>query len=119
MPSKTVTVTIGKNTYDVAFPNTGQFLDIRAMKSRLVDDIRGTEALDGYANLLGEMAATFTTMIPKLKKDLNASIFELDMVQSKELVDAYKDVYMPFFQEWMNVITAPKASVEPAVTANE
>ena len=112
---KSVTISIRQNDYQVAFPNTGQFLDIRAMKSRLVDDIRGNESLDGLAILLGEMAATYSVLIPELKKDINVeSVFKLSMVESKELLDTYTEVYKPFFDEWMNILMAPKASKEDA-----
>ena len=114
---KTVVIKVRQNEYHVVFPNTGQFLDIRSMKSRLVDDIRGNDPLDGYANLLGEMAATYSVLIPELKKDINVeSVFKLSMVESKELLDTYTEVYKPFFDEWMNILMAPKASKETAVT---
>lgn len=112
---KSITIKIRENEYPVSFPNIGQFLDIRAMKSRLIDDIRGNDSLDGLAILLGEMAATYSVLIPDLKKDLNAeSIFKLSMVESKELLDTYTEVYQPWFNEWMNVLMAPKASKESA-----
>ena len=114
---KSVTIKIRENEYQVSFPNTGQFLDIRSMKSRLIEDIKGNDALDGYALLLGEMAATFSVLIPQLKKDLNTDLFKLSMVESKELLDSYVDTYKPFFDEWMNILIAPKASQEKE-TAN-
>lgn len=110
---KSVTISTGGNKYEVKFPNTGEYLDVMNIKSRLTSDLSLTDAYSSYAYMMAEMIATYTVMIPALKKDLNVdSISKLSMIETKELLDSYNDVYKPFFDKWMAVITTPKSKPE-------
>jgi hypothetical protein len=110
---KSVTISPNGNKYEVKFPNTGEYLDIMSIKSRLTSDLSLNDVYSSYAYLMAEMIATYTVMIPALKKDLNVeSISQLSLIESKELLDSYTDVYKPFFDGWMAVITKPKSKPE-------
>ena len=106
---KSVEIIISGIKYTVNFPNTGQYMDIMNTKNRLMSNLVQTDAYSVYAAILSEMIAVYSIMIPALKKDLNVdSIYDLDMIQSKELVDSYTTVYQSFFDNWMNLLTKPK-----------
>ena len=109
--SKTITLKIQDNEYEVSFPNNGQLIDIEVMKQGLS---KGTQ--DSLLNGLGinanlawmtiEMIATFTILIPDLTKSLQGvnSLLELDPIQSKELRKVYVDQYYKWYNEWMSEI---------------
>lgn len=110
---KSVSISTSGNKYDVKFPNTGQYLDIQNIKSRLTSDLTLNDAYSSYAYMMAEMIATYTVMIPELKKDLNVdSISKLSLFETKELLDSYNDVYKPFFDKWMAILTQPKTKPE-------
>lgn len=117
LPPKSVKLEIKGTIYDVPFPNTGQFLDIYALKGKIVDNyqsfVTSTDYEISYAKALIDMVATFNTLIPELKKDLNVeAILGLSMIESRELLDPYVAVYLPFFNSWMEVITKIKSKTE-------
>jgi len=112
-PSKTIKITIKENTYDVPFPNTGQYLDIRNRIGLYLSDVQIKTTYDQYAMLLAEAIATYGILIPNLLKDINVdSILKLDMFESKEILDTYTEIYKPFFDEWMKLITKPKVEAQ-------
>jgi hypothetical protein len=60
------------------------------------------------AYILVETLCTFTVLIPKLVEDLKVkSLFDLDPVESRELINQYSNVFFPWFQEWLKEINAP------------
>jgi hypothetical protein len=113
--TQSVQIEIKGNKYNAVFPNTGQYMDIRNRISILISDLNIRDVYDQYAALLAEMIATYNVLLPELKKDINVdSILKLSMMESKEILDTYTDVYKPFFDQWMAVITAPKTKPENA-----
>lgn len=122
MPSKSVTIVIRNNTYILNLPNTGQFIDIQALKAKISEgEYQGLDSGDGtafYAKTLVDMIATYNVLIPELRNDINVkTISELSLVESRELLDTYVEVYLPWISNWMNIITKPKA-VEEKVKSN-
>lgn len=118
LPAKTVKVDIKGNSYEVSFPNTGNFIDIQCLKNRITSDnynvlVNSSDGYGAYARLLCDMIATYNIMIPELKKDINVqSILGLNMIESKILLDSYTKQYLPFFSEWMDIITNPNPEEE-------
>jgi hypothetical protein len=109
---KNVKIRIKDQEFEVGLPDTGQFMDLIARKSIFNHDLRVSDAYDQYAAILGEMVATYNVMIPKLREQLNVeSILKLSLVESKEILDTYVDVYKPFLDSYMNLVTKPKAAV--------
>jgi len=42
-------------------------------------------------------------------KDLNVkSVFDLQISESAEIVQAYEQVYLPWYEEWLNFLKNPK-----------
>jgi hypothetical protein len=120
-PSKSVSISIKSNTYQLNFPNTGQYIDIQCLKNKITSDnynllTNSNDSYVAYATLLVDMIAHFNILIPDLKKDLNVqSILGLDMLESKELLDCYTTQYLPFFNDWMKIITTQSTTVEETV----
>lgn len=111
LPSKSIDLVILDQKYTVQFPNTGQFIDIQSLKGRIADDYNqlsnSTDQYTGYAMLLVDMIATFNILIPDLKKNMNVqSILTLSMIESKVLINTYIKTWIPFYSNWMDIITA-------------
>lgn len=119
-PAKSVELLIRENKYTVNFPKTGEFIDIQALKNKIASDnyhlLSGSVDIDsGYAMLLCDMIATFNVLIPDLKADLNiTSILGLSMIESRELLDVYLKVWVPFYKAWMNVLSSAPVAAETA-----
>lgn len=118
LPSKTIDLLILDQKYTVTFPNTGQFIDIQALKGRIASDnynqlSNSTDQYTGYAMLLVDMIATFNILIPELKKNMNVqSILGLNMMESKILLNTYIKNWIPFYTKWMDLITAAETEDE-------
>lgn len=116
-PPKTLTVEIKDNSYDIKFPDTGKLIDIEEIKSRVSNGnynsfFGGTLSAE-MVRLLIDTIATFTILIPDLKKDLVVgSYFELELIDSIELLKVYRDKYLPWYNEWMTVITGLAKTTE-------
>jgi len=109
--AKTISVKIRGNNYEVNFPNCGQLIDIENYKASL--------SKGQYRNLVNNMTtnslmaldlidcvAVFSVLIPKFLEDLKvASIFQLDLISMKEICDIFKKEYLPWYSQWMDVIS--------------
>lgn len=121
LPQRTTKVKIGSNTYEVGFPNTGEFIDIEVLKAKISQEnysglIFNPQSNAKYATLLVDMIAVFNVMIPELKNDLNVKhILSMSMVESKQLVSAYQKQYMPFFESWIEVLNRQDEEPEEAI----
>ncbi len=110
MPSKTLTLQIEGNEYEVKVPDTGQFIDIETRKiqySKQQADGLLAKATEGSikASFLIDMIATFHVLIPQLEKDINTpSLFRLDQMKTAKLLDIYLKQYYPWEKEWQTVI---------------
>lgn len=102
---RSITITIGKNDYQVNYPNVGNQIDIEILKSKIAD---GNYDMLRFSNnpLFQEQAdridmiAVFTILIPELKKDLNVkSFFDLKEEESAELMKVYNRDFIPWFIE--------------------
>lgn len=113
-PSKTLKLTIAENEYEISFPTNGQLIDIETYKQAL-NKGTGNQLLfsshpaSQIAYITIEMVATFTHLIPEFKKDLmgGKDLLDLSPVESKPLRDAYMEEYLPWFNQWMDIINAP------------
>jgi hypothetical protein len=116
--AKTITLKIKRNDYDCPFPNCGQLIDIENYKANL--------SKGQYRNLVNNMTlaslmsldyidciATFSILIPKLFEDLRVpNIFLLDLISMKEIVDVFKKEYLPWYNQWMDVISGKEDKKE-------
>ncbi len=109
LPASELVVEIGSNSYTIKFPiKTGVLIDIEALKinssnGSFKDMIYGGESAK-FAWLLVQAISTFTYLIPDLQKHLLVpSLYDLDIVQSKSLIKAYKK-FAPWYQEWQDTI---------------
>lgn len=102
---RSITVTIQKNDYEIAYPNTGQQIDIEILKAKISDGnydslrFSGNPLFQEQADRI-DMIATFTTLIPNLKQDMNVkSFFDLAEEESNELMEVYNEQFIPWFIE--------------------
>lgn len=124
LPAKTIDLLILDHKFTVSFPNTGQFIDMQALKGRIASDnynqlANSTDQYTGYAMLLTDMIATFNVLIPELKAKMNvSSILGLDMIDSAVLLGIYIKEWLPFFNGWMDIITAAKVKEDEPTKAD-
>jgi hypothetical protein len=118
-PEKSIEITIKNNRYQVKFPNNGQLIDIQAMKNRLANgqylnfEWNAFDPLMKRAKDSIDMLSTFSILIPDLKKDLNVStIVALDIEFENELLRAYRDQFLPWFNQWTEILINPQVKEE-------
>lgn len=116
-PSKQITLEIFGNTYSVTFPKTGQFIDIQTLRAKLTEGNLETFQFlqrDGLmAAIFVDTIATFNILIPQLREDLLVKgLLELELDKIVALAYVYKDNYLPWYEEWMDLISNPKKSSE-------
>ena len=117
-PAKSTVIKIKGNEYTVQFPNTGQYIDIQSLRTKIASDnyhliALSTDSDSGYAMLLCDMIATFNVLIPELKDNLNiSSMLGLSMIESRELLDSYLKYWIPFYKQWMDILSSAKTDVE-------
>ena len=113
---RNTTLVINGHIYEVAYPNTGQTIDIELLKVKISDGnydalrFSMNEMFQEQANKI-DMIATFNTLIPKLKEDLTVrSLFLLTEEQSNELLKVYVEQFLPWFNPIKEAIRNPKAT---------
>jgi hypothetical protein len=104
-PDKKINWSVLGNEYLITFPNNAQFIELESMKVRLSRDTYdslNTTVSSQYAKLTIDLLAFTTVCCPKeFKKDLNVeSIATLDMLTTKNLIDAYIKQIVPWFTSW-------------------
>lgn len=112
LPKREITFKVQKNEYTIKFPNVGQLIDIEIKKatysSGQYNTLSSGNGMAYYASLLIDTIATFEVLVPELVKNMTIkTIAELDLDQSSELLAVYKDVYVPWFSEWLTIISTP------------
>lgn len=115
---RSITLIIKNNSYDVAYPNTGQSIDMELLKAKIADGNYDTlrfsinPLFQEQADKI-DMIAAFNTLIPTLKNDLTVrSLFDLTEEQSDELLEVYTDQFLPWFNPIKNAIKNPKFQTE-------
>ena len=100
---ESVKITIKDNSYTVKLPNVGEMIDLEMRKSRYVMDNNYVSGV--IAETLAKAMATFSVLIPKLKEDLNVESYEkMGLVDSKEIMRAYRKEFLPWWNEWMEEV---------------
>jgi hypothetical protein len=108
----TLNFSVKGNNYSIKVPTMGNLIDIESSKQELskgqyqqmiMTDIKSQwnaiELIEAIANL--------RVLCPELLKDLKVrDISEIDAIDSKELVKAYKEQFVPWYNEWYKVYSA-------------
>lgn len=110
LPSRQISVEVKageiSNIYQIKFPTNNELIQIEAMKSSLSYNeyngiARSGTAASSFARSIIDMIAFFTIMIPQLKTDMNVkTIGELHPIDSKQLMNVYRDQVSPWLNEW-------------------
>lgn len=112
IPERTISIKIENKEYTINFPNTGELIDIETFKSslsrgeynKLSSPFATPETF--RSKLLIDMVATFSILIPNLRKDLGKDISELDTARSiKILKNSYLKVFYPWYQTWTKFLS--------------
>ena len=110
LPAQSISFEFGGNSYEIKFPNNGQFIEIERLKSQLTDgfysEMKNSSGNGFYATLLVDTVSTFSVLCKELSKDLNKSILEMNVVEAKPLIDIYTNKYLPWFTEWSNLLSS-------------
>lgn len=91
-------------TYDLKYPNVGNFIDIKVLETKLSQGsamslVNGTgEQLDAYFYIT--TYAHFQVLCPDLLKDLKVnSLLELSLLDFQELLNVYLQEIQPWIAE--------------------
>lgn len=112
MPVKEISIKIQGNTYIIKFPNVGQIIDIETRKAALSSGQYSRFAEVGtissfMAKNYVDVIAVFSVLTPQLIKDLRKeSLFDLTPQEMVELTEIYNKQYFPWYNEWMNLVSA-------------
>lgn len=107
IPSKKTTLTLLDTTYEVNFPTTGQYIAIQNLKGSLAsnyDALKFQGAESQYAETLVDAIAHFSVLCPKMVESLAKPIQDLDMIQSKEIVEVYTNQFRSWYNEGLNFV---------------
>ncbi len=112
MPNRELTIKFKDRSYVIEFPNTGKFIDISIYKANVTRDaysgiLLSNSSDDVYARFLIDMTAFFNICCPELIKDLQVKISDLNMNDSKLLMNVYLKKVLPWQQEWTAFINQP------------
>jgi hypothetical protein len=111
LPSKTLTIQIEENTYNIKFPTVRQFLAIENLRMSLTDEKYGSMAFStlkstAFAIDIVDAVSAFFTLIPTLRDDLDVKNFmDLDPFKAKIMISVYKQKFLPWYNAWMNELT--------------
>lgn len=104
--NRTIEISIKDNKYIVSFPTVGQIIDIETKRSILSKGQYGNmieSKMQMSWNVLEiiDIMSYFQVLMPKLFDDLNIkSIEELDAIDFVEVVDAYREQFLPWYNDW-------------------
>lgn len=123
--TRVIQLEIRGNVYEITYPNTGQQIDMELLKAKIADgnyDIlrfSNNPMFQQQADKI-DMIATFSILIPRLKKDINVdSLFKLEEEASDELVKVYGEKFMPWYVKMKEGIRNPKKNLEQANTLRD
>lgn len=108
-----IEVAVNSNVYNVKFPNSGEIMDIELLKLQITNGRYDTlkfsiNPMFQAQALKVDAVAFFNIMVPGLKKDLTTkSLFDLEEEQLNVIVKQYEDVVLPWYEEWMTVLSNP------------
>lgn len=107
-----ITIKVLNNTYEVNYPNVGQFVDIKVQenlisKGQLSDLILSglSMADEAEAAITIKIMAFFNICVPDLIKDLKVkSLRDLSMIDFLEIRKIYVKQISPWLNEWQKKI---------------
>jgi len=103
-------LTIKDNTYHVKTPTAGQLWDVEEMKAVLANgrygDVLNNRTVWAEYNLDNiDMFAYLSILVPQLMKDLAVNSWrELDPFDLAELKKAYKQQFVPWFEQFTKAL---------------
>lgn len=112
---RNVDFSVKGNTYKLKMPTMGQLIEIENRKAVFAQNnyggiVKNKTNLSERSLDMVDMAAYLYTLAPDLIKDLNASsLFELDVMDAKELYDAFKEQVLPWIANIESTLLRPKA----------
>jgi hypothetical protein len=113
----TIVIPIKENSYTVTYPNVGQKIKIEALKQELTEGQYGNMSssllqVQWDALEMVDVIAYFSVLIPQLIKDSKVSLRELDQQDFKELISVYKDKFVPWYNNWNEIIKSKHDEVK-------
>jgi len=118
--NRTKTFTVKDKSYSVTYPTVGQFFEIEAQKSSLSKGQFGGMLDSGTVMAHNAIeiiciVAFLKVMCPKLLGTLNEGvdrIEDIDLLDFKEIKDAYNSQIKPWYEAWYKIYTGDKGEGE-------
>lgn len=111
---KTISLRIKSNSYEISFPNIGQFQTIESLKQVLSKGmyagLMNTTTVSAFEVLdMVDMESYFSVLCPKLIEDLKCKTFgELGLEDYLELKKIYQESFMPWWNEILDMLSPKK-----------
>lgn len=107
--NRTIKIEVKGRSYEITFPTIGQYREIETRKNLLslgsyksmsAQNFVGTnKALD-----IIDIDSHFSVLAPQLIKDLGRPFDELTFEELTEIETAYKEVFVPWYNQWFEKI---------------
>jgi hypothetical protein len=118
MPQKKITISLQDNEIEISYPKSGEFIDIATLKTKMTGGNYSRLQIQnshdsGLATKLVDAYSFFSITIPDIKKILNlASLYDLEVLDSLELIDVYENIVIPWLAEWSDALNARIAELD-------
>lgn len=104
-PNASVEFKIQDSEFTVAYPTTGQIIDIAVLKAKLSENQYSFLAFQSsgeahFALKLIDAFSFFSIMTPELKKKMAISLYDLQAEESLELINVYEKTVLPWQNQW-------------------
>lgn len=116
MMKREIQFVIKGNSYTVSFPTVRNFLNIEASRMTLSNGtygqlLRSSLITSSVALDMIDMISVMSTLCPKMIEDLKvASMLDLDLADSKEVLDVYNSDIKKWIDAWMVIFKNPKVA---------
>lgn len=111
------------NSYKVSFPTVGQLIQIESLKITLSNGKYGEMLQSNMISMLNaldyiDMIAYFSTVCPDILKDAKVDLSKIDALDAMELLDVYKNQFIPFWKTYEDLARG-KFEVKEEVKKNK
>lgn len=108
--AESIKITIEGNEFTIHCPTIGQIIDIESNKLLFSNNmypslLRSKINSSIVAVDLIEAISSFMVLIPDMKTKINLdSVFELNIIKSKEIVQEYRNVFIPWYSSIIDLM---------------
>lgn len=109
-----LSLTVKGNNYTIKVPEIGHMIDIERLRMVLsggyyFEMLKNNTFTSQESLMVIDIQSTFSILCPQLMEDLQCSdLKKLSATDYKELRKAYVDKFMPWWNNWLNILKGDK-----------